>query len=210
MFDKIKDSIIVVEYQLIERMKEADEDAWSEVFERCSRKLSKDIVASLQKRGVDSDHAQDVQQQAWLTVVENIDTFIPEGDHSFYCWLRTISFNHIRNRARKRKADTTLETLEEQSQNTGVSLDAHLFRNHVFVDSPEELIILNEQIIAVFQVLNKLKPRHRDILLRRFFLNQSPKEISKTCGSLKPRSISQLLGRLLKLVRVEYNVMQKV
>lgn len=208
MFDKTNAPITKVEDQLIELMKVADEYAWAEVVERCSRKLDDDIIVSLQKRRLSPDFADDIQQQTWLTVVENINSFVPIADHSFYCWLRTISLNHIRNLARKRRPSMTLESLEEQSEYNGIMLDAYLFRNRIFADGPEKTVSLNEQVATLSRILDGLKPRDRDIILRRFLWGQSPKEISVTFQSLKSRSISQLLNRLLKSIRVQYQIIQ--
>lgn len=205
MFSQIDHTSINIEIQLIESMKLTDEAAWETAFERCSRKLFDDIVSSLRKRGMDPSFANDIQQEVWLTAVEKIGDFVPETDQSFYYWLRAISLNHVRNWLRKHRADTTLETVEED---TGVPLEVYLYRYELFTDSPEKSILINEQITALLQLLENLKPRDRDIILRRFLLEQSPREIAQVWPALKPRSISQLLNRLLKSIRIEHSIIQ--
>ena len=208
MFDKTKRTEIVVELPLVELMKNSDDNAWEMVFESCSHQLQYDILTSLRKRGLIADHADDIQQQTWLTVVENIDSFEPDTEHSFYHWLRAISFNHVRNLARKRQPDTTLEALDEQSQTSGLTLDTYFFRNDIYADSPERLVGINEQIVTLTSILSDLKPRDREVVLRRFLWEQSPREIAMTWdGSLEVRSISQLLCRLRKSIRLQYNML---
>jgi RNA polymerase sigma factor (sigma-70 family) len=212
MLDKTRNTTtaIKVECRLVDLMKKADDDAWAEAFERCSSQLYDGIMASLRKRGMSPDHAEDILQQTWLTAVENINGFAPEGSHSLYCWLRTVALNHVRNLARKRKSNTTFEDLEEQSEKRGMTLDAYFFEHHIFADSPENVVNINEQIAILSGVLDTLKPRDREIVLRRFLWGQSPKEIATSWGSLKSRSISQLLGRRLKSIRLQFNVKQGI
>jgi RNA polymerase sigma factor (sigma-70 family) len=188
----------------LEHLKAMDEDAWDELLTLYASDLHEDILASLNKRGLPTRHADDIQQQTWVTVIQRIEEFDCLNGYDFYNWVRVISLNHIRNFSRKKRAATSLDAIDDQSEETGVTLDSVLYLNASYKeDNPETQIVLSEQIAAIVNVIDMFKTYQKEIFIRCVLLGEKPAYVSKDFDQLKPRSISQLLTRMKKVVRAE-------
>jgi RNA polymerase sigma factor (sigma-70 family) len=191
----------------LERLQAMDEAAWEELLERYSKRLYDAIVVSLRKRGLNESSAEDIQQQTWLTAVQRIDEFVPEANYSLYYWLRVIALNHVRNLARKTRYTVSFEEVDDTSEEKHTSLDIFMARHDIVVEGPEEQVIAGELSGMVLRVLDDYKPYQRDIFLKRVLWDVTPTELALNYPDLKPRSISQLLTRIKKGVRAQYNIL---
>lgn len=189
------------EVRLIEKLKQNDEQAWEDAFELYAAFIHYDIVVSLKKRGLPPEYADDIQQESWLTAVQKIGEFTCDGQNKFYHWLRAISFNHVRNVWRKQRQVVSFEAVEEAESPHG--LDYFLQSNGLYVDNTEDQVILREQLSAIDRVLMDFKPREREIVLRRLLWDEKPEDLALLFPALKTRSISQLLFRARKTIRVQ-------
>ena len=189
------------EIRLVEKLKCNDEQAWEDAFELYAAFIHYDIVVSLRKRGLPADYADDIQQEAWLTAVQKIGEFTCDGENKFYHWLRAISFNHVRNLWRKQRQTVSFEAIDEAEAPNG--LDYFLRANGLTVNNTEDCVILREQLAAIDHILMDFKPREREIVLRRLLWDEKPEDLALLFPALKTRSISQMLFRARKAIRVQ-------
>jgi RNA polymerase sigma factor (sigma-70 family) len=183
------------------RLQENDSAAWDELLGVYSALLRRDIIQSLLRRSLPVDWLDDVEQQTWLTVVRLIGNFVWENEHKFYNWFRSIATFHIKNLTRKlKKQYVSLEDIDEDIDDSGLSLDFFLYIHGLIEEGPETQLALRESFKIIHQAMEMLKPREREILLRRILYNESTQQMAKDYG-VKPESISVILVRTKQAIR---------
>ncbi|MCA9908128.1 MAG: sigma-70 family RNA polymerase sigma factor, partial [Anaerolineae bacterium] len=179
---------VSVEVSLIDALKTYDDEAWGVVFNCCQDRLRHDIVASLRRRGLDSQYADDIVGETWLTAAEKIVDLECQDFETFYHWIRVISYNRVRNLARKKRPMMSFQDIEEtQIEPNSLVLDAFLWSHTLIEMSPEREAETREQKRQLEQSLYSLSPRDRELWLRRHLDGHSPAQMA-TDFSLKPRS----------------------
>jgi len=102
--------------QLLERMREGDREAFSELVRRHQRQLFY-LVWRYVKNDAD---AKDVVQAAFVKAWQNTDSF--RGDSSFRTWLYRIgvnlALNHVRDSGRWKMAELTEEHASQEMHGT--------------------------------------------------------------------------------------------
>lgn len=183
------------EYRWLARLKSLNETAWDDLIKRYGTDLRRDIAASMRKRGMVEDQVEDVEQETWRVAIQKIHEFDCDGLDKLYHWLRVIALNRVRMLKRKEKENqVSFEEIEAGEQQGGISLDYFLYLNDLMEGTPEEHFLLREQLVEVDRALTMLKPRDREILLRRMLEGESPGDLAEDYG-LAPRSISMILLR---------------
>lgn len=194
------------EVRIVERLQRMDTQAWEDLLQTYALPLHADIVTSMRKRGLPPDLADDIQQETWLTAVQKIAEFQCEGDGKLYNWLRAISLNHIRNHWRKCRNVISFDEVEDsESPNT---LDHFLRSQGLAVEGVEHQVVIRQQLAELDKFLQTLKPRDRDIVLRRLLYEEKPEELSRRYPGLKNQSISQLVFRARKIMRGHFVELQ--
>jgi RNA polymerase sigma factor (sigma-70 family) len=179
----------------VKQLQEWDNQAWEVLLRDHAPKLRRDIIISLRKRGLASDWVDDIQQETWVTVVKDINKFDWQGEDKFYNWLRSIARHHIQTLNHKVKNNTiSFDAIDDYTVETGLSLDLFMYTNGLVEDSPENEVALRESLSALDGALQKLKPREREIVMRRLIWRETPKEMAADYG-VKPESISMILAR---------------
>lgn len=202
MFPNAGDTLPAVldDQRFIERLKQMDEEAWQDMIDVYTLSLHRDVVASLRKRGLPADYAEDITQETWLVAVQKISEFVCDGPDKFYRWVRAISLNHVRNLWRKQRKTVSFDELAEMPS----GLDHFLWANKLTADNPEDEVSLREQLSALDRALQKLKPSERELLLRRLLGGEKPEALAEHYPWLNPRSISQTLFRAKKTVQTQF------
>lgn len=178
----------------VEKLKRMDSCAWEELLNLYTAQLHRDIVASLRKRGLTAEMAEDIQQQTWLTAVHKIHEFVYQGEDKLYRWLRAISLNHVRSLQRQRRSMTIISSESDEYVQ---------FANGYFAESVEESVVLREQIAAVYQALRYLSPQAREMVVRSLIGGEKPEQLASSFPRLKPHSISQAVFRAKQRIRAE-------
>lgn len=106
------------------------------------------------------EDAADVTQAVFIKVYEKLDTYDPR--YRFFSWVYRIAVNEAINFARSRRRERPLD--EAVLARKGVSVD-HLAR------------IERDELIQ--SALRALKPDHRVVVVLKYFLELSYKEISE-------------------------------
>jgi len=107
----------IAERMLIGRLKERDEQAFSEIV-----RLYGDKVFNLVYRMMGNRHeAEDVAQDVFVTVFKTVDTF--RGEAKFSTWLLRIAANHCKNRIKYLARRPTEGGDPEEMQRSIAALD---------------------------------------------------------------------------------------
>jgi len=191
----------------VNQLKVWDNRAWEILLHNHARDLRRDITISLRKRQLSTDWVDDIQQETWMTVVKEIDKFDWQGEDKFYNWLRSIARYHIQTLNHKVKHNAiSFDEIEDNAVENGLSLDLFMYVHGLVGDSPENEVALRESMMALDTALQRLKPREREIVMRRLIWRETPKEMAADYG-VKPESISMILARAKDTIQVHMAAM---
>lgn len=115
------------------------------------------------------EDAEDITIQTFSKAFEKIDSFNEE--YQFKTWLVTISKRIFIDNQRKKSSAISVETTEVQEEKVYSIVDEK--------PSPEEQIILEQNLAKLLQDIKQLKPKYQKIIHLRFFQELSYKEISE-------------------------------
>jgi len=147
---------------LVKLFKEGGEKAFDELYERFAPRLKRLIFYYLG----DSEEANDVFHDVFLRVFMHIDTF--KTDMSFSSWVYRIAVNCSKNFRKKARKDIIY--LE------GDQMDADIAINP---ESPEDIMLSNEDMSAFYEAVNALKDKFRMVFLLRYEQGLPYSEISR-------------------------------
>lgn len=128
----------------------------------------------------DPDTANDVAQSAWAAAWRNRNR-LREPD-KVRGWLLTIAANEARRSLRRRRLRRLIPLADEASRT-------------VPARQPDEQIDL-------IQAIQRLRPRDREILARRYALGETSQEIADQVG-MSDSGVRVRIGRLLQMLREE-------
>lgn len=161
--------------QLVLRLKEGEEAAFSEVFE-----LYGDLVYNLSyKLLADKAEAKDNTQEVFLVLFRKIHTF--RGDASLKTWLYRVTFNQASNRIRwwRRRFLNRTESLSIRRDN-GEGRAREIPSND---PGPERTVLSSELQEALQQALEKLPFEQRAAVALRDVEGLTYEEISAVVGA---------------------------
>ena len=174
----------LAERLLIARLKEREEQAFSDVF-----RLYGDKVFSLIYRMIGSrQEAEDVTQEVFISVFKTVDGF--RGESKFSTWLLRIAANHCKNRikylARRPTEGVDIEDTGQQPvpASSGPALQSH-------IDGPDVLMEAAEMDRIMQRAIAELPEEHRLLVVLRDVEELSYEEIAEITalpeGTIKSR-----------------------
>lgn len=170
--------------RLIDRAKGGDAEAFGGLYDR----FQPEIVRYLTHRTRDADAAEDLAQQVFLKAWQAIPRYEDRGV-PFKAWLYRMAHNQMVDHFRSRRPTSDLE---------GVDLP---------VDSEAETLLLEgEMQEALKGALERLTEDHRQVLVLRFLMEKSAREIGEIMGR-KEVTIRGLQMRALQALRREIESM---
>jgi RNA polymerase sigma-70 factor (ECF subfamily) len=134
-------------------------------------------------RGLLRSHAEaeDVTQDAMLTVLTNLDRYSPRSGIRFAAWLTTVAVNTARRRFRRRRPELTatgeLPDLASDADDPGDDIDRARRRS------------------ALLRALAELEPREREIVSLRYGAELDASEIAAQL-KLEPANVRKILERV--------------
>ena len=164
------------DFALVRRFNSGDESAFVEIMTRYREKIFA-IALSLLRNHAD---AEEIAQDTFVRAHRGLARF--RGDSSLATWLHRIAVNLARNRywyffRRRRHATLSLDcTLNADSTATLADLIADE------VADPAHEAVTSEFAALIAACMEKLEPRHREILTLRNVLHRSYDEIAVTLG----------------------------
>jgi RNA polymerase sigma-70 factor (ECF subfamily) len=177
-------SLDVEDSVLVERVREGEKEAFSELVDRHARKIFR-LARHITKN---DDDAADVLQEAFLKAYSRIDQF--HGDSKFYTWLVRITVNEALMRLRKRRGDRTV------SLNQDVETEDGAMQREVPDDAedPEEAYGRAETREILERSIDSLADGYRSVFVLRDVEGLSTEETAE----MLDLSISAVKSRLLR------------
>ena len=176
---------MALDRMLVDRFKGGDQGAFEEMVSRYWDR----IYAMVHQLLRNPQDAEEVTQDAFIRAHRGLENF--RGDSAFSTWLYQIATNLARNRYWywwRRKRDKSI------SFDQPVGEDSTTTFGEVFaadVETPEDAAVTQELIDRIARGMEKLSPKHREILILRNVKNLSYEEISGilqiSVGTVKSR-----------------------
>jgi RNA polymerase sigma-70 factor (ECF subfamily) len=185
----------LAERLLIARLRERDEQAFSEIFKRFG-----DKVFSLVYRMLGNRHeAEDVTQEVFVTVFKTIDGF--RGEAKFSTWLLRIAANQSKNRIKYlARRPTEGADLDEGGPAQVASASAPVVQSQI--EGPDALLEAAEMKSITQTAIGKLDEEHRLLVILRDVEELSYQEIGEITG-LPEGTIKSRLHRARLAIKEE-------
>jgi RNA polymerase sigma-70 factor (ECF subfamily) len=156
--------------RLVKRaLEKGDQQAYAELM----GKYRDSIYFMMLKMVQNSDDAEDLTIEAFGKAFKRLDQYVP--NFAFSTWLFRIATNNCIDFIRKRKIKTlSIDKPYEDSEGdeSTMSLKSEGL-------DPEQTIIKEQKIKMMRKIVDKLKPRYKDLVVLRYFEELSYEEISK-------------------------------
>ena len=176
---------VALDRALVFRFKNGDQAAFEEMVSRYWDR----IYAMVHQLLRNQQDAEEVTQDAFIRAHRGLVNF--RGDSAFSTWLYQIATNLARNRYWywwRRKRDKTI------SFDQPVGADNSTPLSEIFVtksETPEDAAITQELVDNIAEGMEKLSPKHREILILRNVKNLTYEEIADiltiSIGTVKSR-----------------------
>lgn len=161
---------------IIEQARAGDAGARRTLYTQHVDQVFRTVRGMLQS---DAD-AEDVTQDALLTVLTSLGNYTPRADARFSTWVMTIAINTVRRRFRRRRPELT---------STGELPDTP-----DDVADPSEAIDRARQRRALLVALGELPERERAIVSLRYGAELNASEIAATLN-IEPATVRKILER---------------
>jgi RNA polymerase sigma-70 factor (ECF subfamily) len=193
--ERVPYTMSLAERLLIARLRERDEQAFSEIFKRFG-----DKVFSLVYRMLGNRHeAEDVTQEVFVTVFKTIDGF--RGEAKFSTWLLRIAANQSKNRIKYlARRPTEGGELDEGAPARAVAAGGPAMPAQI--EGPDQLLEAAEMESIMQTAIGKLDEEHRLLVILRDVEELSYQEIGEITG-LPEGTIKSRLHRARLAIKEE-------
>ena len=170
---------------LVERSKHGDEAAFKELVLRYQRKVYMIVYSMLNNH----HEAMEKSQEVFLRVHKHLPSF--EGTSSFYTWIYRITVNLCIDHYRKKKV--RLYEYDDKFRH-GPALQEEVFPvvSSASRETPTGRLLREELASKIREAMDKLSPKHRQVLVLRELEGLSYQEIADIVGI----SIGTVMSRL--------------
>lgn len=161
---------------LIRRLQQRDEKAFEEIVRMYQHKVFNLVYRMIGN----SEEAEDVAQEVFVTVFKAIDSF--RGEAKFSTWLYRIAANHCKNRMKYlgRRSYKATGELNEATEKEAAEAQPSAMRPHV--DGPDAVLEGLELERTVQDGIKALEEEHRVLIILRDVEDLSYEEISSITG----------------------------
>jgi RNA polymerase sigma-70 factor (ECF subfamily) len=177
------------ETALVARAQLGDEDAFTKLYDQCSRKV---YLLALKLTG-DHHEAEDVLQDAFLKAFVHLGEFRKES--RFSTWLTRIAANEALTRLRRRGQ-------KRISLDGPVEMDGERSRPREFQDHQDDAELAYSKLelqMILSKVIGKLEPASRTILVLRYVQDVSTEATARLLGLSEAAVKTRLLRARLKM-----------
>ena len=171
------------ERELVERVVNGDEDALAQLFSQHHDRLWRMVNFRMDPRLHGRVDADDVLQEAWLSVVQRIDHFLADASRSIFVWFRLITSQTMidihRRHLGTQKRNAALEFSINKgwsSESTSFSLSFHLLGH---LTSPTQAALREELSQQLKTALSSMQEIDREVLALRHFEQLSNRETAQ-------------------------------
>ncbi|HUG11467.1 MAG TPA: sigma-70 family RNA polymerase sigma factor [Opitutaceae bacterium] len=192
----IKAQEVAMDRMLVERFKNGDESAFSEMMERYWGRIYGLVNQMLRNQ----QDAEEVTQDAFVRAHRGLANF--RGDSAFSTWLYQIATNLARNRYWywfRRKRDKTISFDQPIGDEEGGTL-AEIFPAEI--ESPDDIAVTQEFTDRIAVSMTRLGDKHREILVLRNVQDHSYEEIAQIL-SISVGTVKSRIARAREALRKE-------
>lgn len=143
---------------IIQQIKKGDTEAFNRLLDIYESK----VFGFINRMINDRHRAQDVTQETFIKVFKNISSY--KSSKVFSTWLFTIAKNETFNYLRQLNKVKFVDMIESEDTKT---------------NSIEEQYLIKEMYVEVCRIIDKLPKKYRDLIILKYFLGLSYKEISE-------------------------------
>jgi RNA polymerase sigma-70 factor, ECF subfamily len=174
---------------LLEQAQAGDLEAFGEVCRAHEKRLFRHAVTLCGNAALAEDLAQDALVEAWKSLRRY------NGRCAFYTWLCAILLNRYRNTIRE-KRPVPFSTLA-----TGDAGEFQRRIDRMAIDEPlpDQTALQREEAALVWQCIQALSPKHQQVILLRFYVDDSLEGIAAALGCSLGTVKSRLFHALDKL-----------
>lgn len=170
---------------IVERAKQGDQAAFKELVLRYQRKVYMICYSMVSSR----PDAMELSQEVFLRVYKHLPSF--EGSSSFYTWLYRITVNLCIDYYRKRKMKS-YEYDDRLSHRPALQEEIFPVVSSASRETPTGRLLREELAEKIREAMDKLSPKHRQVLVLRELEGMSYQDIADTVGI----SIGTVMSRL--------------
>lgn len=154
---------------VVERAKEGDEAAYAQLMDQ----YREPVYYMLLKMVKNNDDAEDLTIEAFGKAFNRIKQYSP--NYAFSTWLFKIASNNCIDFIRKKRVHlTSMDHAYSNQDGESVKIDVESGTM-----DPEETFIKEQKVKTMRKVVEKLKPRYRDLIKKRYFEELTYEEISE-------------------------------
>lgn len=164
---------------LVERAKDGDGDAFSDLVSRYERFVYNTACRVLSAAAQSPDMADDIAQEAFIKAWRKLSDF--RGNCTFSTWLYRITVNAAKDciRAAARRPAVSLSAFESDDEEAGQEWDVPVTSGDTL---PEEVAERHDLILAVRRAVESLPEDQRQVVVLRDLHGLSYQEISDKLG----------------------------
>lgn len=156
------------DYNLVKKASSGDQKAYTELLKR----YYDAIYFMMYKMVRNQDDADDLTMEAFGKAFKNLHHYTP--DYAFSTWLFRIATNNCIDHMRRQKIKPlSIDNTFESNDGGEITIDI----KSGYLD-PEEKFIKAQKIKVLHAVVDKLKPRYKNLIELRYFKEWSYEEIS--------------------------------
>jgi len=180
------------DYKLVKLAAAGDEKAYAELLDRYKDAIYYMLLKMVNNR---SD-AEDLTIEAFGKAFKSIAQYTP--NYAFSTWLFKIATNNCIDFIRKKKGNVvSLDQTNEDQESMETPLQSDSL-------DPEEDMIKNQRIALMRSVVEKLKPRYRNLVELRYFKEYSYEEIATELNL----PIGTVKAQLFRARELLYNILK--
>jgi RNA polymerase sigma-70 factor, ECF subfamily len=183
----------IADIDLLQAAKAGDLDAFEKLATRYDRQVYSLAFRILRNQ----EDAEDVTQQTFLSLIENLSSF--RGESNFSTWLLRIATYAALKILRKRKGLPTVSLEGATEPQDGYDTVPHPEFIADWKDSPEALVQQNETQCLIDEALARLDEKHRLVFLLRDVEGLSIRETADALGLSEANVKVRLLRARLQL-----------
>ena len=184
------------DYKLVIRAVEySDQKAYAELMTR----YRDSIYFMLLKMVNNKDDADDLTIEAFGKAFKRLSQYTP--NYAFSTWLFKIASNNCIDFIRRKKNNTTFSIDKTYANDEGGEISVDLKSSML---DPEEKVIKKQKIKLMHEIVEKLKPRYRELIELRYFQEYSYEEIAVKLDI----PIGTVKAQLFRAREFLYNIMK--
>lgn len=160
----------VYDYKLIQQaLKHGDQKAYAELLQR----YRESVYFTMLRMCNNKDDAEDLTIEAFGRAFKRLEQYTPT--YAFSTWLFKIASNNAIDFLRNKKKSTSLSLDTKMENDEGQEFSKSIKSQGL---DPEENIIKKQKVELLKDVVEKLKPRYRELVQMRYYEELSYEEIA--------------------------------